>query len=114
MKTIIAGSRTLTDAGLVAMTIAAYVDWDISEVVNGGAKGADKLGKEWAEKKGLPVKTIDADWNTHGRAAGPIRNRKMADYADALVAFWDGESPGTRNMIEEAQKRGLKIHIQRI
>jgi hypothetical protein len=58
------------------------------------------------------VMQMPADWKTHGRAAGPIRNRAMAEYADALIAIYrKGKlTPGTRNMISEARKRGLKIY----
>lgn len=91
----------------------AECPWAVTEVVSGGARGADAFGEEWARDRRVPVRVFPADWNRHGRAAGPIRNREMAEYADALVAVWDGESRGTKNMIEEATKRGLKVHVYR-
>lgn len=111
MKTIIAGGRhyRFDDP-----------DWDfldsleISEVICGGATGADECGRQWALSKSIPVKIFPADWQQHGKAAGPIRNRQMADYAERLVAFWDGESKGTKNMIDEARKRGLEVIVRRI
>jgi hypothetical protein len=54
-----------------------------------------------------------ADWKTHGKAAGPIRNRQMAKNAEALIALWDGNSRGTKNMIETATKLGLKVYVKR-
>jgi len=54
-----------------------------------------------------------ADWNRHGRAAGPIRNEKMAEVSDALIAFLDGKSRGTRSMIEIARRKGLQVAVVR-
>ena len=110
MKVIIAGSRNIATPDALRDALADS-GFDVSEVVSGGARGVDQLGEWWAAHEGLPVKVFKADWKKHGRAAGPIRNRQMAEYADALLAIWDGESPGTKNMIEEAQKRGLKVHV---
>ena len=53
-----------------------------------------------------------AQWDKYGRQAGPMRNRQMAENADALIAYWDGESRGSKNMIEEAKKRGLKVAVK--
>lgn len=80
-----------------------------SEVVSGGSKGADFEGECWAATNGLPKKRFVANWKEEGRAAGPIRNRKMAQYADALIALPGGA--GTKNMISEAKKAGLKIFL---
>ncbi len=100
MKLIIAGSRSFTDYELLSEKAAKVNNFEeITEVVCGGAKGADILGKKWADENEIPVKLMPANWSKHGKAAGPIRNREMAEYADALLVFWDGESPGTKNMI---------------
>jgi predicted Rossmann-fold nucleotide-binding protein len=110
MRVIIAGGR---DYSLTAEDYRYLESQEISEVVCGGATGADECGREWAIKKGIPVKLIVAQWSKHGKAAGPIRNRHMAEYADCLIAFWDGKSRGTKNMIETAEKMGLKVYIHR-
>lgn len=110
MKTIIAGSRTFTDFKLLCISMAS-VDWEVSEVVSGDARGADKLGEKWGHATHLPVTHFPADWNRHGRGAGHIRNAEMAKYADALVAFWDGKSRGTKGMIDYAAKLGLRVKI---
>jgi hypothetical protein len=86
----------------------------IIEVVSGAARGADIAGERWAEERDIPVKQFKADWDKHGKAAGPIRNAQMADYADCLVAVWDGQSKGTRSMIEYAVQRGLLVYVLRI
>lgn len=111
MKVIIAGSRTITDSKLLMMAILES-GFDITEIVSGGARGVDTMGELTAEFLGIPCSRFPADWKTHGRhRAGPIRNRQMADYAEALIAIWDGESSGTKDMIEVAVKKGLRVHV---
>lgn len=105
MKVIIAGSRDITDYDLVsyAIFISYYA---ITEVVSGKEpNGVDALGERYAKDIGVDVKPFPADWNKHGKAAGPIRNGEMADYADAAVIVWDGKSPGSRNMIKQMASR---------
>lgn len=113
MKTIIAGSRSITDPKVVERAILES-KFNITEVVSGGALGVDRIGEDWAWAKRLPVKVFPAKWEQHGKAAGHLRNAEMADYAEALIAVWDGRSRGTGNMIEEAAMRGLKVHIKRV
>lgn len=67
---------------------------------------ADTLGVAWASANGIPVKHYPADWDAYGRSAGIIRNKQMAEYADFLVAFLDGKSHGTKNMIDTMQQMG--------
>lgn len=114
MKVIIAGCREFTNYEFLVQSIynLGYSDW--TEVVSGGAKGADTLGEQFANNHSIPLKVFPADWNKFGNAAGPIRNNQMALYADALVAFWDGKSKGTKNMIETARKLGLKTEVIKI
>lgn len=111
MKTIIAGTRTATHFNFAAaMRRCPFVD-DISEVVSGGAKGADFEGEEWALFYHIPIIRFLPDWLTHGRAAGPIRNAAMADYADALILVWDGKSRGSRDMLQKAKAKGLRCFV---
>jgi glycerophosphoryl diester phosphodiesterase len=110
MKVIIAGSREIADFVAVE-TALLKSEYKATEIVSGGARGVDKVGEEVATKHGIPIKVFKADWNKFGRAAGPIRNKQMAEYADALIAVWDGESKGTANMILQAREFGLKIFI---
>jgi len=113
MKTIIAGSRDITEYDLVVQAIAES-GFVITEVVCGMAKGVDMLGYRYAKDHRIPIKEFPADWNKHGRAAGPIRNKEMALYAEALIALWDGESRGTKNMIDLATKQGLRVYVKRV
>lgn len=109
MKTIIAGSRNFSDYDALKTICDKH---QITEVVCGGAKGADALGERYAQENNIPVKYFRADWDKYGRSAGPIRNEQMAQYADFLIAFWDGQSKGTDNMIRNAKKHNIKYEIQ--
>jgi hypothetical protein len=110
MKVIVAGGRDFTNYALVeeAIKISGF---EISQIVSGKAKGVDTLGEVWALANNVPVEAFPADWSQHGRAAGPIRNKQMAEYADALIAIWDGESKGTANMIQQARNKKLNVFI---
>ena len=113
MKVIIAGSRDFNDYEAVKN----YADHILSnqsgiEIVSGGANGADKLGEQYAKEKGYKLTIFKADWDKYGKSAGPKRNAQMAEYADALIAFWDGQSRGTKNMIELAEKHKLKFMVR--
>ena len=84
-------------------------------LISGHAKGADTLAEKYASEKGIPIKVFPAEWTKYGKAAGPIRNRAMLDYAKeqnpVVVAFWNGESRGTGNMIKQAKKAGVECYI---
>lgn len=90
----------------------------ITEVVSGGAPGVDMLGEQWAReeivthgwhKPSYPVTRFPADWNQYGRAAGPMRNKQMAEYADILVAYWNEDTRGTLNMIKQMEDLGKRV-----
>lgn len=113
MRIIIAGGRdyrfTIGDV--------SWLDWlknrvAITEVVSGGATGADTCGEQWAHSSGIPVKRFPANWDLHGKAAGPIRNREMAEYADGVILFPGGR--GTDNMADTARKSGIAIWDWRV
>jgi hypothetical protein len=111
MKTIVAGSRLFNDMGILHHVLHDIVPWDITVVISGRAQGADMLGEQWAEFNNVPLIRFPADWDKFGKAAGPIRNKEMADHGDALVAFLDVKgSTGTANMIE-TWKKWTKVHI---
>lgn len=98
MKLIIAGSRSITDLEVV-FTALALSNFSPILIVSGAARGVDTLGEEYAKLVNLPVIRFPAKWEQYGRSAGHIRNEEMGDFADALLAIWDGKSPGTRGMI---------------
>lgn len=109
MKVIIAGSRTITDYQAVREAIESS-GFRIREVVSGHAKGVDTLGEFWAYSQHIPLMQFPAEWEKYGNMAGPIRNREMAEYADALILVWDGKSHGSANMLKTAKEHGLKIY----
>jgi hypothetical protein len=109
MKVIIAGSRDFNDYNLLKNNcdVLLSLTKENIEIVSGGARGADSLGERYAQENNLELKIFPADWSI-GKGAGFIRNKQMADYSDALIAFWDGKSKGTKMMIDLAKKNELK------
>lgn len=122
-KIIVAGGRDFSDYKLVdeKLTAIRTAVWkndvaDDLEIVCGKARGADALGDEWGKANHVGVEYFPANWNrqpdgSYDRAAGHKRNRQMGDYADALLAFWDGNSRGTKGMIDYATEKGLAVFI---
>jgi hypothetical protein len=108
MKVIVAGSRGITSFKEVSYAIEKS-GFEITEIVSGTARGVDRLGEGWASLNEVPIKRFPAQWDKYGRGAGFKRNTEMAEYADALVAVWDGRSNGTKQMISEANRILLKV-----
>lgn len=111
MRVIIAGSRGIVDPDRLNRAILG-ARMDITTVISGRcAKSPDMLGEDWAKLQDprVPVMPYPADWDKHGRRAGMIRNCRMISDGEArgLIALWDGQSPGTRHMIQEAVSAGL-------
>lgn len=113
MKIIIAGSRNFTNYQKLKRECNYFLlDKKNIEIVSGDHyKGADKLGVQYANEKGFNIVRFPAEWNKFGKAAGPKRNKEMAIFADVLIAFWDGKSRGTQNMIQLATQRELIIKV---
>ena len=83
-------------------------------IVSGGARGADALGEQYAEENGFKIERHPAKWEKHGKAAGPIRNKEMAENCDYVICFWNGKSSGTRSMIFYAKVFNKPIKIKKI
>lgn len=123
MKIIIAGSRTLTLDRYVDTAVAqAFNKWVSQdqenwknytrpEIISGGAQGVDFLAELYAKKHSLQFTEFRADWEQFGKRAGFLRNTQMAEYADALIAIWDGKSKGTFHMISEMVKRNKPVFV---
>lgn len=121
LKLIVAGTRTFKDYKLLEDALSyrylqsccwwTRYDAKAWEIVSGGAPGADTLAVEFATERNIPFKIFPADWQKHGRAAGPIRNKQMAEYADAAIVFWDGKSHGTQNMIQQMRELGKPVEV---
>lgn len=111
-RVIVAGSRDFIDSGVCFEVLDKVFSKKMPDsVVCGKARGADTLGAMWAVKHGVKVDEFPADWNRYGKSAGYLRNAEMADNAEALVAFWDGTSRGTRHMINLAVEHGLQVIV---
>lgn len=113
LKVIIAGSRSILEMAHVekAISLAGFV---ISEVVCGEATGVDTLGKVWARKNGVAIRSFRPNWypmGAYNKLAGFERNEEMGDYADALIAVYDGKSGGTKHMINYMKKLNKKYFV---
>ena len=106
MKVAVIGSRTVT-----VNNIGDYLPPDTTELVSGGAKGVDTCVREYAESNGIPIKEFLPEYNRYGRGAPLKRNIQIIDYADLVIAFWDGKSRGTKMVIDTCQKNGKQVHI---
>ena len=114
-RVIIAGSRSFNDYELLREQCLSILQEKMRThrvvIVSGHARGADSLGERFAKEFRLPFELHPAKWRLLGKAAGMVRNAEMAKCSDALIAFWDGESRGTRHMINFARKRGLEVSV---
>ncbi len=117
-RIVIAGSRNYNNYN----EAKAYIDFCISNirneyniiVISGGAKGADTLGERYANENGFTIERYLPDWRQHGKKAGPIRNREMAEVADYVICFWDGRSRGTKSMIEYSKQLNKPLKIKKV
>lgn len=110
MKVLVCGGRDFDDMALVERTLDAL---DVTEIIEGGAKGADALAKTWAEARGVTVRTFQPDWKRFGRGAGPKRNQQMLDEGkpDLVLAFPGGS--GTENMVRLAGAANVRVQLAR-
>ena len=105
MKIAVVGSRSVTKIDL-----DAYV-YEGDEIVSGGAAGVDRLAAEVAKEKGLTLVEFLPQYHRYGRAAPIVRNKQIVDYADRVIAFWDGKSKGTQSVIAYAKKVGKECKV---
>lgn len=97
-----------------------YIDFCISDIkkqytlvfMSGGCYGTDKIGEKYAFERGYKIERYPAKWEEYGKGAGPRRNRIMAEKCDYVICFWDGESKGTKSMIEYAKIFGKPLKIK--
>lgn len=110
-KIIVAGGREFQKYRLLTRVLIQHGVGTNDEIVSGGARGADMLGETYAKRNNIPLKIFNADWHNLGKKAGVIRNAQMADYADEAIVFWDGQSRGSKNMIDNMNKRNKPVKI---
>lgn len=108
---IVAGGRDFNDWELLEATLDERLTGIMNLViVSGCARGADKMGEKWAEKNGVKIRRFPAQWTELGDSAGHIRNEEMARVSCSLIAFWDGRSKGTKDMMDLAVDYKLHLH----
>ena len=113
MKVIIAGSNSISDENLLLQAIEKS-SFKITELVCGMANNVDRMAYRWAKRKKIPIKEFWPQWKKYGKKAGPIRNKAMTQYADALIAIWRTGSQGTWNMIRNAFNTRIDFYILRV
>ena len=122
LRIIIAGSRDFNDYELLKKSVIEIITKktmlpDLTRIISGGARGADTLGERFANEMGLEISRFIPDWDGLGKRAGYVRNAEMAKFAvedgnyGVLIAFWDGQSRGTKHMIDLAKRYGLEVHV---
>lgn len=114
-KIVIAGGRDFANYPLLKSKVDALLSAKSKThkivIVSGKARGADSLGEQYAAENGYEISAHPADWDKYGKSAGYRRNAEMAQEADALIAFWDGKSRGTKHMIDLAEKHGCLVRV---
>lgn len=114
MRLLVCGGREYLDADVLERSLDSIHQGPrgpIESIIHGGARGADTMAGDWARRRGISCTAYDANWELEGRAAGPIRNKRMLDEGspDLVVAFPGGR--GTANMIRQATERGFEVIV---
>lgn len=111
---VIAGTRSVSNASDAVSGAFFRSPWGNRhrvKIISGGGGNIDMAAEQFALSMKFPFQEFPADWNQHGKAAGPIRNRQMAEMADVGIVVWDGQSRGTLNMVTELVKRRRPIFV---
>jgi hypothetical protein len=114
MKVLVCGGRNFNDSLTLGSWLGGiHKDHGITKIIHGGAKGADAMAHEFAKWAGIPVEVYKADWDKHGRSAGPKRNEKMLTEGnpDLVLAFEGGR--GTADMATRAVEAGVRVQFAR-
>jgi hypothetical protein len=110
MKLIIAGSRTIQVSPQEIFELITHYKLHPTEIVSGTAGGVDRCGENFALNSYLPLKRFPAQWDLFGKSAGYKRNQEMANYADALLLIWDGQSKGSSHMKKIMEDLGKPVY----
>lgn len=110
MKIAVIGSRSFADWELLQETLQ---EWEITEIISGGAIGADSLAEKYAKLHGIPTKIFKPDYQTKGKIAPLERNKTIILACDQVIAFWDGKSRGTAHALAFAEKQNKPIWVVR-
>ena len=107
MKLAIVGSRDFNNYEFLKKIVDFH---PCTQIISGGARGADTLARQYAIEHGIPFKEFFPDWDTHGKSAGFLRNEQIVQACDELVAFWDGKSRGAKHSITLAEDAGKPVY----
>ncbi|MBE6548001.1 MAG: DUF2493 domain-containing protein, partial [Ruminococcaceae bacterium] len=88
-----------------------YLPEDVTEIVSGGAKGIDTDAETFAKENNIKTTVFLPDYSRYGRGAPILRNYQIVDYADEVLAFWDGKSKGTKSVIDYCKKQDKKVTV---
>lgn len=108
MRIAVVGSRGFTNKELLDSTLSEY---NPTEIVSGGARGADRMAADWANEHRITLTEFYPDYDKYGRAAPIKRNDLIVDAADMVIAFWDGKSTGTKYTMNYAKKKGKEVRV---
>ena len=112
MNVGIIGSRSFSDYQLCHDSILDVISpRDIEAIVSGGAQGADSIGVDFAKEYNIPTQIFYPDWQKHGKGAGFIRNTRIVNHSNFIVAFWDGQSRGTQDTMQKARKKEVPVWV---
>lgn len=111
MKYIIAGGRDFNNYSVFREIVSKFLKPTEDMIVSGAARGADTLAIMYANQYGITLQKFPAQWDLYGKSAGFIRNAEMANYGDALIAFWDGKSKGTAHMIQSMSRLDKPVYV---
>lgn len=106
MKIAVIGSRNL-----IINNLGDYLSINVTEIISGGAKGIDSCAKKYALEKGIKLTEFYPEYQKYGKGAPLRRNLQIIDYADIVLAFWDGKSRGTKFVIEQCRKKGKTVRV---
>lgn len=106
MKIAVIGSRNL-----IINNLGDYLPINVTEIISGGAKGIDSCAKKYALEKGIKLTEFYPEYQKYGKGAPLRRNLQIIDYADIVLAFWDGKSRGTKFVIEQCRKKGKTVRV---
>ena len=109
MRIAVIGSRDFNDYDQLKMVLNEHDNIEL--LVSGGAKGADSLGESWAKEKNVPTLIFKPEWDKYGRSAGFKRNQDIVNNSDLVIAFWDGQSRGTKSSIDLCKKLAVDVKI---
>ena len=106
MKVAVIGSRSL-----IVLDLSQYLPTGTTEIVSGGARGVDICAREYAQKNHLKLTEFLPEYHKYGRAAPLKRNLQIINYADEVIAFWDGESRGTKYVIDSCKRKDIHVTV---